>query len=140
VQRGYEVPGRRVPRGTLDVLGQLRRAEAAQRQAPRRGLAGDLRQRRGQGGVGNGVDVAVGAHDEHAHDAELAGEEAQEQQRRGVRCVQVVEHDHQRSARGRGAQELRRRVEQAKARAVGLESREFGEIWKEAPHLGYQLR
>ena len=64
--------------------------------------------------------------------AELAREELQEQERRRVGGVQVVEHEHERPARGRVPQELGGRVEQAEARALGLERRRLRQVGEAA--------
>ena len=62
------------------------------------GLARDLGQHRGELLARDRIDVAVGGQDHQPHGAELAGEELQEQQRRLVGGVHVVERQQDRAA------------------------------------------
>jgi len=80
-------------RGQLDVRGDLALAQPAEREATGHRLACDVGQHRGQRLRGQRVDVAVGAEHEHPGRAELAGEEPQEQQRRRVCRMEVVQDE-----------------------------------------------
>ena len=77
-------------------------AQAAERKRSRDRLASQLGERRRERIREGRIDVAVGADDQQAAVAELAGHEPEEQERGLVRRVQVVEHQHQRP-RGRHA-------------------------------------
>jgi len=52
--------------------------------------------------------------------AQPRGHELQQQQRVGVRPVQIVEHQHERFARGEAYQQLLDALEQAEARLLAL--------------------
>ncbi len=79
-----------------------------------------LAQHPGQRVVAAELDVAVGADDQQARGADLAGHVLEQQQRGLVGPVQVVEEqDHRAVARGRD-QEARDRVEQPEARLLAL--------------------
>ena len=71
--------------------------------------------------------------------AELAGEEPQEQQRGRVGRVQIVQDEHDRPALGGVAQELGGRVEQAKARALGVQRGRLRQVGEALAQLGHQL-
>ena len=101
--------------GRADELPDGRCVETGEDHDPGEWLSTDLRDRHGQGVVRGQLDVAIGPHEEHGHLAELAGEEAQEEDRRRVGCVQIVDDDEHRPCAGSVAQQRRRRVEQLEA-------------------------
>lgn len=88
--------GRRIDRVAVrgDHRSDLVVCEPAQQQGG--AFARDPReQRAGLGGQGR-VGIPAGRDDEHAHPAQLARDELQQQQRADVRDVEVVEHDRER--------------------------------------------
>ena len=78
--------------------------------------ASSARERRAR----DGIDVSKGAEHEEMAGAELASDELQEQERRRVRGVEVVEHEHERPSLRGAPEELGGRVEEAEARAFGV--------------------
>ena len=115
-------------------------AQPAEREAAGDRLARDLGERLRQRSSRDRVDVAVGAEQQHVRRAELAGEEPQQQQRRRVGRVQVVEHEHERPALARrsgGTRRSRRRGGSAPpsdssaggSGRSGKRSRSSGTIW-----------
>jgi hypothetical protein len=102
-------------------------------------FADELRQGRGQRSAEGRIDVAVGAQDEQVAVAEPAGEELQEQQRRLVGSVKIIErHDERASLRG-AADERRNGLEEAKARPLPLQCRWLGELREASAQLGQEL-
>ena len=93
--------------------------EAAEVQVPAE--AGELAEDRLELGIAARAGVVVGRDDEHRHPADHARDEGQQQQRRLVGGLQVVDHDQQRPVGGERAQEERDPVEEREARAVGLQ-------------------
>ena len=71
--------------------------------------------------------------------AELAGHELQQQQRRLVRRVQVVEHQHERLRVRDALQERGQGVEQPEARALGLGRRRRRQVGDDVAQLRQQL-
>ena len=65
--------------------------------------------------------VAIVAEDEDALTAQFGRDVPEQEQRRLVRPVQVVEHDQQRGIGDVGAQQVRVRLEQPELRGVGVE-------------------
>jgi hypothetical protein len=86
------------------------------------------------------LDVAVRAHHEKVGVRHLAGEESQQEQRGLVGPVEIVEDEHQRPGLGAALQERRDRIEQAKARLLGVDRRRSGEVGKAIVNLGNDLR
>ena len=82
--------------------------------------------------------LVVGGDDEHARLAQRAGEEGEQQQRRQVGGVQVVEEHDQRLARRRVAQEDRDGVEEREAGLLGLEVAGLGQV-EALAQLGREL-
>ena len=72
--------------------------------------------------------LVMGGDHEHARLAQRAGEEGEQQQRRQVGGVQVVEEHDQRLARRRVAQEDRDGVEEGEAGLLGLEVARLGQV------------
>ena len=109
----------RSARGTSRALALAEPAERRRRRAT--GSRGDLGQHRGQrASPGDRVDVAEGAEHEQPGRAELAREELQEEQRRRIGGVKVVEDEHDRPA-------LRRALRRNSAVASNsAEPRRFG--------------
>jgi hypothetical protein len=96
-------------RGPVDVACDRSSAQPAQRD--RSSLADDVRQDLTHQRIARRVDVAIGADDEERQRAQVARDKAQEQQRRLIRRMQIVEKEHKRLIRGGGAQELRSGVQ-----------------------------
>jgi hypothetical protein len=121
LDRGGHVGVDRPAGRDFDQLGRRRVRQAAQEDpaGPRR-----PRQRRQclhHAVVASHLELADGAHQEHRAVDELARNEGEQLQRRGVRPLQVVEHEHQLLVvRGLG-DEARDRVEQLESGAVGDE-------------------
>ena len=82
--------------------------------------------------------LVVGGDHEHARLAQRAGEEGEQQQRRQVGGVEVVEEHDQRLARGGVAQEDGDGVEEREARLLGLEVAGLGQVQALA-QLGREL-
>ena len=116
------------------VLGQ-----PAQRQPPRGVVPGELGQRRPQRVIAAQVDLAVGTHDQDPRVRDRAGEELEEQQRRRVGRLEVVEHQHERRGAGRVAQKRRRRVEEPKPRALGFQRGRRRQVGHDLAQLGEHL-
>jgi hypothetical protein len=123
VQRRNELRRRDRPRRAHDVVGDVALAQPSERDAPRTGLPRDGGDQLGQRGAGDRVDVPVGTDDQRVHRAQLARHEPQQQQRRRIGRVQVVQDEHERPALGGPAQELGGRVEHAEARSLRLRLR-----------------
>ena len=140
VQRGDQLRSNDLGGHEIDVLGDLRLGEPAERAAPRDPLAGYVGEQLGQRRPGRRVDVPVGRHDQEAHRAERAGDEPQRQQRRLVGGMQIVEHEHERTVDRGVAQEDRDRVEEAEAGALRLERRGRRKIGEALAQLGDYLR
>ena len=92
---------RRGARGHLDVALDGADRQPLQRDAPTALDAGDLAEHPGERMVAAELDVAVGAEDQQATRGELASREAEQEQRRLIRPMQVVEHEHDRPIAGR---------------------------------------
>ena len=107
----------------LDETGDVRLGEAEQRDMPRRPLARELGQGEGQGVVPAQVDVAIGAQDEDGGVAEFACDELQQQQRRRIGGVQVVEYEHERLVSTGVVKERRDCVEETKPACLRLHRR-----------------
>ena len=82
--------------------------------------------------------VPVGADDQDAVAPDVAGQVLQQQQRRLVRPVQVVQHQDDRSAAGRRPQEGDHGLEQPEALGVAVEARQGGDVAELLPDLGHQ--
>lgn len=89
-------------------------------------------------GPAPGPGLVMRGHDEDARVAQRSGQEGEQQQRRQVGGVEVVEQRHQRLARGRVAQEDGDRVEEREARLLGLEVAGLGKV-EALAQLGSQL-
>src|SRR5687768_7906913 len=85
------------------------------------------------------IDVPVRPDDVQARILKLAGDELQEQQRRCVRPMQVIEHEQQRLLGCRVAQEGSDAVEQAEARLLTVDAWERGQIRDRLAQFGNQL-
>ena len=127
-------------RGQLDELADRIRFEPREHEHPRGRLASDLRDRQGQRVLGRQLDVAVGPHQEQGHVAQLACQEAEEEDGRRVGCLQVVE-DHEQGLGACGvAQERRGRVEQLEARGLRSGVGWRREIREQVTQLGSATR
>ena len=116
VDAGDELASRLAPGRRREVGAHLRFLEAVENHTLESALAIELGERLGERMGARQLGVAVGADDEQAHVRELAREVLEKQQRRLVRPVDVVEHDHQRRALGGGAQEAGVGVEEPELR------------------------
>ena len=123
----------------LDETSDLALAQARERNASSHRFAGELGQSHRERIGRARVDVAVGADNEQATLAELAGEELQEQERGLVRRVQVVQEEHERAGLRGARQDGGGRLEEAEARALRLEHRRLGKVGEELVQLGKEL-
>ncbi len=71
---------------------------------------------------------------------EVAGQKAQEEQRRWVRPVQIVEHQDERRATARGTHQSGDRVEEPEARLLDLEHRSRRLLAETCDDFGHDLR
>ena len=82
---------------------------------------------------------SVRRHDEHRRVAQLVHEELQQEQRRRVGPLQVVEDEHQRCVVGTTPEERRHRIEEVEARVLRLWR--DGRRWRlQPPQLRHELR
>ena len=123
VQPGHQLRRGDLRRRQFDVLRDLALAQPAKREAAGHRLAGDFGQHLGQRSSGDGVDVPVGAEEQDAGRAKLAGEEPQQEKRGRVGRVQVVQEEHEGPTLGGAPEELGGSVEKSEARPFGLEGR-----------------
>ena len=100
-------------------LADLLAAETLQRQSG--GGARQATERDRQLGARVRLGMAIGGDRQQRHVGQRAGDELEGQQRRGVGPVQVVEDDDERLLLGRGRQQRREGVEEAKASLVGVQ-------------------
>src|SRR5215203_7223346 len=102
-----------------------------------------LRHELGQGGRQRSpqgrIDIAVGTDDQEAAVVQPAGDELQEQKRRFVSGVKVVEHDHERASPSGALKEGPRRFEEAEARALPFNCRWLWELGESLAQLGKEL-
>ena len=103
-----------------DVRVDVALAQAVQRDASRGRLAGERSENPVQLVARERIDIAKRAANNGANRGDVPGNELQEQQRRQIGGVQVVQDDHERALRRGGAHELRCRIEEAKARTFGV--------------------
>jgi len=92
-----ELGGGNLGRRQIDVLGNLGLGQPHEREASSHGFSYESADRLGQGPSGDGVDVSVGADDEHPHRPELAGQELEQKKRGHVCRMEVVEEEQDRS-------------------------------------------
>src|SRR5262249_13627561 len=85
------------------------------------------------------VNVAIGADDEQSCVAHLSSEELQQQERRLVGPVKVVEQEHRGLRLRRSDEEARYCVEQAKARRLAIERLNRRHLGNEVSYLGHDL-
>jgi hypothetical protein len=109
--------------GQLDIPPDVLLAEAAECHAAGHGFAHQLAEDLKERVLPGDLDVAIGGDDHDVHGAELAGQELEQQQRRHVGGVQVIQDEQQRLVPAGIAQERGDAVEQAKPRLVGLDRR-----------------
>jgi len=136
-----ELTGRALDTGDqLDEPADTGGIEPPQRDPPRTLGRGQVRERFGKRVVTAELDVAVGADHEQPGVGELAGEEPQQEQRRFVGPVEVVEHEHERAGLRGAREEARNRVEEAKARLLRRERRRALEVTEPLGQFGDDLR
>ena len=133
-RRDDRVPGRKTGRGT-EVLADRIRGQASQLEHASNRLAGELGDRRRQWVLWRQLDVAVGSDHHHRHVAELARQEAQEQDRRGIGRLQVVEDDEHRPPEGHVPQQRCRRVEELETRGLGGDVGRWRQVGEHVPQL-----
>src|SRR5262249_15741343 len=85
------------------------------------------------------VDVAVCAGNVNAKIFELARQKLQQQQRRLVRPVQIVQYQNKRPLPARVLEKLSYAVEKPKSRLLRLESRCHGQVRQPVTNLGHDL-
>src|SRR5207237_8216715 len=83
--------------------------------------------------------IAAGSDDEQTALAQLAGEELQEQQRRLIRRMQIVQDKDKRGRLCGVPEERRRSLEEPEAGRVRLEFGRFGQLAQELAQLRQQL-
>jgi hypothetical protein len=96
-------------------------------------------ERRGERVAQRRIDVAVRTYHEQARITDLACHESQEQQRRLVRGVQIVEHQDNRACVAGAPQEFAGGVEQPEARARLLRGRGLRQSREQLAQLGQEL-
>ncbi len=122
-----------------DEGGDVGAGPARELQPHAAGLPDELGQRRAERLAERRVDVAVGAEDQHRSGADRPRHEAQQEQRRGVGGVEVVEHDHDRAARRDVPEQGAGRLEQPEAGPLGVGCRGRREVGDEPAELGQDL-
>ena len=140
VDRRDQARRRRDVRALLQEASDVGLGQAAQHDALTGLQASELGQSLGQGVAAAQLDVAIGRDHEQPRRPELAGEELEQQERRLVRPVQIVEHQDQGRAPRGVAQEADHRVEEAKARLLRIEARRLGQVGEDLPDLGDHAR
>jgi hypothetical protein len=133
---------RREPGRTFDEACDVIDSQTSQREARAEGLA-QQRDEAGREGVFRcDLGVAIRAEHEQAAVAHLARQKAQQQQRRRICPVEIVEDEQQGACRGGVLEECRQRVEKAEACLIG---RQRGWGWKDPEarahvdeHLGHR--
>ena len=136
---GHSRPGPRAGR-KLDVLGHVGGAQPGERQLARVGLPHQLGHRRGERVAGRRVDIAIRGHDEQAAVVQPAGDKLQQEERRLVGGMQVVEHDDERAVLRSASEEPAHGLEHLKARARLRQGRRVAELGEELAYLGQELR
>ena len=127
-----------MPRGALHELLDPARVQAAEVQPGDTALPAEVGQHVGQRMAAVEVGVAVGGQDEHPHRRDRAQEVAQQEQRRLVGPVQVVEHEDDRGVVRAGGQQVGDGLEQAVALGVGLGLQRLGQAGDPGAELGQQ--
>ena len=112
------------------LLGQTRECDDL-----RDGLTYENGQRGGDLGR-HGVDAPVRAEDQDTHRRKLARDELQEEQRRCVGRVEIVEEEDGRALLGCGSQEGRHGVEEPESRSVGPDAARLPSCRKQLAQLG----
>ena len=118
VDRAHDAVGRAPSGDALDDRGDVALVQTAQRQPL--AVADDVAERAGERRVQARLGLAIGPDDEDRRVAQVDRDEAEQEQRRLVGAVQVVEDQHEWAGRRRGPQERRDGIEELKARGVGL--------------------
>ena len=136
VQRVHELLGRVGAAAVDDQRAQVVVLEAAEVEA--HAEARELAEHGLDLGPAPRARLVMGGDDEHARLAQRAGEEGEQQQRRQVGGVEVVEEHDQRLARRGVAQEDGDGVEEREARLLGLEVAGLGQVQALA-QLGREL-
>ena len=120
----------------------VRLGQAAQLDAPGHLLAGQLCECGRERVAYRRIDVAIRPDDEDPTPREFAGEESQQEQRRLVRSVEVVEDEDERTGGRRVLQEARGVIEESEPRSLTLENRlrqvreALSELRNDLSHVG----
>ena len=117
-RRRWRAPGRQ-----FNETGDVTFAQAPQQHTFAVMIAGQRSERLFEGMLAAELDVTIGADHEQARVADLARQKFQQQQRRFVCPVQVVEHDDEGMRPRRVAQKCGHALEQAEACLFGFEPR-----------------
>ena len=125
--------------GLLDVLPHIGLAQPRKQQTTAERLARNLCQHRRNRLSRDRIHVAEGAEEQDPGRAELAGEELEQEQGGRVGGVQIVQHHHEWPLVRGVPQELGGGLEQAEARAFGLERSRLGQIGEDLAQLGQDL-
>ncbi len=110
-------------RDQLDEASHVGLCQAPHEDALEELLAGQLSKRLGEGVASGDVDVAIRADHQQPGIGQVAGQELQQQQRRAVRPVQILQNEHQRLVAGSILEKGGNRVKQPKTRLVRFQSR-----------------
>ena len=132
--------GRLLPADRLDERLHLGDGKAAQEDAFVEPFSAQRRDRLGEWMRALELDVAVGPDDQETRAADPAGEVHEQQQRRLVGPVHVVEDDHERSDAGRRDEERAHTLEEAVTFRVAVEGREHRELREPVAQLGDDRR
>ncbi len=131
--------GRLNPGGDLDEAGHVALAEAAQEDALAELSAGQLAERVSEGMLASQLHVAVCSENHQAGAAQLPRQELQQEERRLVGPVEVVQDEDDGLAVARVLEERRDGVEQAEAGLLRLQGRRLGQAGQPLPHLRHHL-
>ncbi len=139
VHRRDELGRRCRPRRHLDVARHVVLGEAAQGETASHGLAGQVAERLEQRMLAAELHVAIGADHEEPRRTHLARQELQQQERRLIGPLDVVQDEDQRLRAGGVPQKGGDAVEEPEARLLGLERGRGREVGQPLTHLGYDL-
>ena len=135
-----ERPGGGHTGGHLDVPADVLLAEPVQRDAAGDRLPRQVPERLEERMLPPKLEVAVRPDHEEAGGLHRARQELEQQQRRRVRRMQVVEDEHEGLAAGGVLEEGRDAVEEAEAGLLGVERRWRWQVRQALAHLGDDLR
>src|SRR5207248_7617418 len=127
------------PGEELDEARDIADVETGERKALRAGLTAQFSHHGRQRVPRRRIDVAIRAEHEQPAVCQFAGEELQEEQRRLVGGVEVVEDEDNRSGSRRAREKGCSGPEEEEARVLRVQRRWLAEIGEECAELGQQL-